>query len=188
MTMRDQLNSFKRQAGAWWTQRSGRERLLLLACSAVIIVSLAWMLILRPALDTIAQSRELLPRLHAEAAQVQALIQETQALQRNQSGRIDPVELPRTLRASLRRAGLEASATLSETAGLAAGDGTTRQWEFTLHNANALQVMEWLSGLPHLAQLRTTMVELVRATVDGRDRPGHVSGRILVQQPERRTR
>ncbi len=188
MTMRDQLSLLKRQAGAWWNQRSGRERLLLLACSAVVIVSLAWTLMLRPAFDTIAQSRELLPRLHAEAAQVRALIQEAQALQRSQSSRIDPAELARTLRASLRRAGLEESATLSETADLTASDGTLRQWEITLYDANALQVMEWLSSLPHLAQLRTPMLELVRATGDGGDKPGDVSGRIVVQQPERQTR
>jgi general secretion pathway protein M len=162
-------------------ERTARERALLRIGAVVAIAALVWMHGLRPALNTIAQSRELLPRLHADAAQVDALILEAQSLQRRQSGTIDGNELSQALHASLRRAGLEEAVTLSET-GPSSGSAP-RQWEITLSNASAAPVLEWLASLPYLLQLRIQTVELARATVDGRDTPGHVSGRIAVHQP-----
>ncbi len=177
-----QFDRLRGQASAWWKERTAQERMLLRTCAIVIIVALVWTQALRPALNTIEQSRELLPRLHTEAAQVDALILEAQTLQRSQAGKIDPATLPQSLRASLRRAGLEESATLSETS--QPSNRSSRQWEITFANANAARVMEWLAGLPYLLRLQTQAVELARANIDGRDRPGHVSGRIVVQQPE----
>lgn len=184
---RQQLDALKQQYVSWWKERTSQEQTLLRITAVLILVALIWTLGLQPALRTIAQSRELLPRLHAQAAQVDALILESQALQRRQSGKIEAADLSEALRIGLRRAGLEeASATLNETRP-AAGD-KARHWEITLFNANAARVMEWLAGLPYLLQLETQAVDLARANVDGRDRPGHVSGRIVVRQPARQTR
>jgi general secretion pathway protein M len=181
---RRQLDALRQRAVAWWKERTSQERKLLCVGSAVIAAALVWTLGLRPALDTIAQSRGLLPRLHADAAQVDALILEAQALRHRQSGNIDAADLSGALRASLRRAGLEASSTLSETRN--AANGSLRQWEIVLFNANAAQAMEWLAGLPYLLHLQIQTVDLARANIDGRDRPGHVSGRIVVHQPAQR--
>lgn len=178
---RQQLDALRQQAGAWWKERTPRERLLLQAGSALLIVFLVWAQGLRPALDTIAQSRELLPHLRAQAAQADALILEAQDLQRVKTGQLQPAELAQALRASLRRAGLEESSTLSETR--EAANDASPQWEIALVNANAGRAMQWLAGLPKQLRLQTESVDLVRANVDGRDRPGHVSGRIVVRQP-----
>ncbi len=175
---RRQLATLEQQARAWWKARSAQERRLLRLCAIVVAAALAWVLGLQPALKTIAESRDQLPRLHADAAQVHAYILEAQALQRSPTGKIDGTDLTQALRASLRRAGLDDAFSLSETGGAAA-----RQWEVSLFNANAARVMEWLAGLPYLLQLQTATVELARANVEGRDRPGHVSGRIIVRQP-----
>jgi general secretion pathway protein M len=178
---RQHFDTLTQQAAAWWDERTSQERILLRAGAIVIALALIWTLGLRPALHSIAQSRELLPRLYANAAQVDALILEAQALQGRQSGKIDAASLPEALRASLQRAGLEDSATLNETP--ASKGGPSSQWEIALANANAERTMQWLAGLPYLLQLQTQAVELERSNIDGRDRPGHVSGRIVVHLP-----
>lgn len=182
---RQQLDTFRQQAGAWWKERTSRERTLLRSGMAVVLVALVWSQALQPALQTIAQSRELLPQLHAQAAQVNALILEAQNLQRGQASTIAPAALSEALRASLRRSGLDASATLSEAP--APVPGVSRLWELALSDANATRVMEWLAALPLLVQLQVQTIDLARTNVDGRDRPGQVSGRIVLSQTARPT-
>ena len=178
---RQQRDTLRQQADAWWKERTAQERRLLKLGAAVIAAALVWTLGLQPALTTIAQSREQIPRLHADAARVDALILEAQGLQRSQTGAINAAELSGALSASLSRAGLDDGVRVNETVDVA---GTAlRQWEIDLFNANAERVMEWLADLPYLLQLRIYSVELVRANVDGRDRPGHVTGRVVVQLP-----
>lgn len=181
---RQQIETARQQALAWWNERTLQERKLLQVGFAVVAAALIWTLGVQPALGTIARSREQLPRLHADAAQVDALILEAQALQRGQAGKIDAADLAGALRATLQRAGLEDAATLSEVRGGA--DSAPRQWEIVLSNASAAHVMQWLASLPYLLQLQTRTVELARANVNGRDRPGQVTGRIVVQQPVER--
>lgn len=175
-----QLEGLKQQALDWWNLRTPQERKLLRLGSIVIAIAMLWTLGLRPALNSIAQSREQLPRLYANAAQVDALILEARSLQGRQAGSVDATTLPEALRASLQRAGLEDSATLSEA--MVKGSSTP-QWEIALTNANAERVMQWLAGLPYLLQLQIQDVQLDRTNIDGRDRPGHVSGQILVLLP-----
>lgn len=169
------------RAGAWWAARPPRERRLLGVGALVITLALTWALALQPALQSIAHSREQLPRLRADAVRVDALILEAQTLQRRQSGRIDAAALPEVLRADLRRAGLEAASAL----GAAPAAATDAGWEISLTDAGAPQVMDWLAGLPYRLHVRIHTVELARSRVDGRDRPGQVSGRIVVLPPER---
>src|SRR5690606_37157629 len=118
---------------------------------------------------------------HADAARVDALIAEARALQRADSGHMDAASLSDALRASLRRAGLEASATVSED--IAAGDNSPRQWNIALLNADVAHVMQWLAELPYLLRVQTQVVDLARANIDGRDRPGSVTGSIRVTLP-----
>ncbi len=168
----------------WWKTRTPREQGLLRVAALIILAALLWTQGLRPALHTIEQSRTLLPGLHAQAAQVDALIRESQALRQGQSGSIDPAGLTEALQTSLRRAGLDASAALKEVPPTE-GDGSP-EWEIALVDAHATRVMEWLASLPGLVHLHTRNVELSRSNIDGRDRPGQVSGRILLQQAARR--
>ena len=168
----------------WWKRRTSREQGLLRVAALVIFAALLWTQGLRPALHTIDQSRELLPVLRAQAAQVNALILEAQALRQRRSGSIDLPGVAAALQASLRRAGLDESATLKEVPP-SDGDGFP-QWEIALFDAHATRVMEWIASLPGLVHLHTRSVELLRSNIDGRDRPGQVSGRILLQRVARR--
>lgn len=172
------------QAHAWWRTRTPRERTLLSAALAALAATLAWTLAIRPALHTIAQARQQLPRLHADAARVDALIAEARGLEQAESGRMDAANLAGALRASLQRAGLQASAVVSEEP--AAGDGLPRQWDIALLNADVARVMKWLAELPYLLHVQTRFVELARANIDGRDRPGSVTGRVRVSLPVER--
>lgn len=194
MTMRPQttmparqrmpLAAFRQQAKAWWNARTPRERTLLSVALAAAIATLAWTQAVQPALHTIAQSRERLPRLHADAARVDALIAEAQVLERTGSGRMDADSLPDALRASLRRAGLEASAVVSDAP--AADNQPQRHWDIALRDADVARVMKWLAELPYLLHVQTRFVELARANVDGRDRPGSVTGNIRIALPTER--
>ena len=181
-TWQRQLRSGKQQFSAWWSGRTPRERRLLRVGALAVALTLLWTLGLRPALDSISRSREHLPRLHAEAARIDALILEAQTLQRRQAGRVPVNELPDALRASLRRAGLDTAAVLQDGPG-----GTTgtplREWEITLSDASAAHVMEWLAGLPYLLHARIKTLTLVRSRLDGRDQPGRVDGSIILQWP-----
>lgn len=178
---RQQLAGTQKHAQRWWAERTPRERLLLSLGALVAGLALIWTAGLQPALRDIEQARQQLPRLHADAAQVDALILESQALTHRRSGQINAGALTDALDASLRRAGLEASSTSRETG--ATGPDPARQWEITLSNADAQRSMEWLSGLPYLLRLHIDSLELRRASIDGRDRPGHVSGRVIVSLP-----
>lgn len=172
-----QVSTLRHQANSWWVKHTPRERRLLGIVAIVIAVTLLWSIVLKPALDSIALSNERLPRLRADAARVDALILETQALQRRQSGHIDATELPQALRASLQRAGLETA----EVHDVADTTSPAAAWEVSLHDASASRVMEWLAGVPQLLHLRIITVELTRSRIDGRDRPGQVSGSVRVQ-------
>jgi|GEM_PF-2458493 len=178
---RQQLAMRRQIASIWWRARTPRERRLLSMGALIVAATLAWTVGIAPALRTIDQSRQLLPRLHADAAKVNALIVESQALARSQSGRIDAARMPEALRDSLERAGLAPNATVSD----ADADQNSMgwQWEIALSNADVVHVMEWLAGLPSLLQVQTQAVTLARANIDGRDRPGLVTGLIRVRLP-----
>jgi len=178
-TWRRQFDASRRQAAAWWAERTQRERRLLRIGALVLSLALVWMLGLKPAIDSISQSQQQLPRLRAETAQIDTLILEAQTLQRRQSGRMNASTLPEALQATLRRTGLETSATLN--AGSA--DAGTLEWEVSITDASAARVMDWLASLPQLLHAKIQSVELSRSRIDGRDRPGQVSGRIVLQWP-----
>ncbi len=168
------------QAGVWWATRTPRERRLLGIGATVVTLGLAWSIALQPAIDSIRRSLEQLPRLRAEAVQVDALILDALALQRSQPGEIEPSALSDALADDLRRAGLEASSTQVKSAPGSAE--FARAWEVVMEDAGASAVMDWLAGLPYRLHVTVDSVEFTRSRIDGRDRPGHVSGRIVLRQ------
>lgn len=178
-TARDALTA---QAREWWKLRTARERNLLTVCAVVVAVALIWTVALKPAADDIRRLHEQLPRLRTEAAQVDALVLEAQALQRRQSGQVDAGAMTQAVRDDLRRAGLAATSTLAESTPQAGAPRT--EWEIILNDAGAAQVMDWLAGISYRLRLELQTVELARSRIDGRDHPGHVSGRVILQQVE----
>ncbi|AZV94294.1 type II secretion system protein GspM [Kerstersia gyiorum] len=166
---------------AWWSQREPRERKLLQAGGLAVALALVWLIGIKPALGAIEQADKRLPQLQATALKVDAVIREAQALRRGQSGSIPAEELTPALQSSLQRAGLSELATLREAE---AGMDGARQWEVLLENASAGRVIEWLADVPALLHVQTRSVDLSRTRIDGRDRPGSVTGKIILAAPQ----
>lgn len=66
---------------AWWRQRALRERALLGACAALVLLALLWSLALAPALKTLRQHPARSAQLQATLAQMQRLEAQAQHLQ-----------------------------------------------------------------------------------------------------------
>lgn len=179
--MRQNIGRSLRPVGAWWAMRTARERRLLRMGAIILGAAMVWVVGLKPAMDSIARSRERLPRLQADAMQVNALILEAQALQRRLPGRLEPAAIPGALRESLRRAGLEASARVNAAGAPGSPGDTPGTWEIELHDAGADRVMQWLDGLPGQLNVRISSATLNRSRVEGQDRPGRVTGAISLQ-------
>ena len=167
------------QVQAWWRDLSNQERKLLRLCLVVIVAAAVWWVALQPALNSIAQSRQRIPMLREDVAQVQAYILEAQALQQQRSGRVDSASILQFLHSSLKRAGLQDAVDISQSS---VSDTPLAQWEIHAHNASAALFMAWLAELPYLLHLQIVQVELARGNDQGRDRPGQVSGRVLLRQ------
>ncbi|MCB5364383.1 type II secretion system protein M [Pusillimonas sp. CC-YST705] len=174
------LDDTRQRARAFWLQRTLRERRLLTVAAVLVGIWLLWAVAVQPALRTVEDSRKSLPALRADAAQVQALIIEAQALQRGRAVVQDADAVQAALEASLQRAGLaQASVTrLSET-----GADTAALWSIQLEQASATRVVDWLASLAFLLQLETRKVDLARYQVDGRDRAGLLSGTVELALP-----
>ncbi len=175
------LDDVRQRARAFWLQRTLRERRLLTVAAVLIGIWLLWAVAVRPALDTVAQSRQALPALRADAAKVQALIIEAQALQRGRAAVQDAESVQAALEASLQRAGLPQARV--ERLADDAKDSAAR-WAVHVEEVSATRLVDWVGSLAFLLQLETRLVDLSRAQVDGRERAGLLSGKVELALPE----
>lgn len=167
--------------GASWRRLSPRERRLLGLAALLLAAAIVWLAGLRPALDTLRQAREQLPVLQAQASELEAVVLESRALGRSRRGTLSAEETAAALQDSLRRAGLHENSRL----GSARADGDRVQRVLTVDRAPAAGLMAWLAQLPEVAQVRVRRLELARSHVDGRDRPGMLSGTVELTLPMR---
>jgi general secretion pathway protein M len=182
-TLRARLEPLARQARAAWQQRTRRERILLRVAALLLVTAVLWILALSPALHTVQAARQQLPVLQARTAQLGAVILEAEALARGRSGNIPAGDAEQALQTSLRAADLDTVSVLSRPDGAAARQA---QWQVQFHNAPAGRIMEWISSLPFVVQMQTGRVDLTRSMVDGRDRPGQLSGVVVLLQAAQR--
>lgn len=175
--LRARLEPLARQARAAWQQRTLREQALLRGGALLLVAVLLWVVALRPALQTVQTARQQLPVLQAQTARLGAVILEAEALTRGRSGTIPASDTEQALQTSLRAAGLETVSVLSRSDGVVAKE---TQWQVQFANAPAGRIMEWMSNLPFVAQMQTRRVDLARSNVDGRDRPGQLSGVVVM--------
>ena len=171
------LMPFAGEALAFWKLRSPREQVFLLAGALLLIAVLLWVLALRPAVQTIQSAQQRLPVLQAQAAQLAAVIFEAKALGDSRRGVMPAGDTEQALLNSLRTAGLDTVSVLGRPTNV---DPAQMQWRVELANAPAGRVMEWLANLPFMVQTRTQLVDLARSNVDGRDRPGQLSGVVVL--------
>ena len=167
---------------AWWSKHSLRERRLLAAAAVTVMVALLWLFALEPALRTLHTARQQLPLMRNQAAQVGAIALEAQALRQTSAAVLEHGGLESKLHESLQRAGL--AQTVSAVAESSGPEAFT--WRIRVDNAHAGHFMQWLASVPDLMQLTVHNAALTRATIQGRDRPGHLSGTlVLMRRPER---
>lgn len=174
---RARLSPVTSQARAVWQQRTPREQALLRGAGLLVGALLLWTIGLRPALHTVQQARQQLPVLQAQATQLDAILLEAQALGRGRSGAMPAGDTERALQASLRSVGLDTFSALSRPETTVPGE---TQWQVRFTNAPAGRIVEWMANLPFVVQVQTRHVELARSNVDGRDRPGQLSGVIVL--------
>jgi general secretion pathway protein M len=165
-----------------WQQRSARERRLLSVAALLLAALLLWRIGLRPALDTIRHARQQLPVLQAQAAQLSTVIIEAQALGRQRIGTLPADATAQALQEGLHGAGLDGVSQFSALPGAAAGKA---QWRVSFTRAPAGRVMAWLAGLPAIAQVQVGALGLARSVVDGRERPGLLSGEVMLGLPDK---
>lgn len=94
----------------FWNERNARERMILGAGGAVLLLALAYLLLLEPARAGIARLERGLPALRTQVAQLDSLLAEVKTLKaRPQAATVSPTEARSALEKSLSAAGLKAA-------------------------------------------------------------------------------
>lgn len=162
-----------------WTALSVRERRLVALAGVALFSALLWSFALKPAMDTIRAHHALLPQLRAQAAEIDGLILQAQALDRYRAGRVHRSEIPAALQDSLMRNGLGSS--LIRVEHRSGTDAVPEEWEVVIGNTSADALIKWLASMPSMLQVQIKRVALQRGQENGRDRPGQVNGRVVIQ-------
>lgn len=160
------LQELRARADAFWQVRTEQERKLLRVGAIVVGLGLFYGLLVGPALDGRAQLHKHLPQLRQQAAEMQMMAREAQALKGQAA--IAPAPMSRdSLNASLAARGLSAQA-LNVT-----GDYVRLQ----LAGVQYAGVVAWLDAI------RTeSRINVVDASFTAQDAPGVVNAALTLRQ------
>lgn len=164
-------------ARAWWAGLTRRERLLVSLAGALVCIYLLWAVAIEPAIKTITNANEQLPKLRSDAALVGAIALQAKTPGPRSSGNVSPADLSAALQQSLDDRGLTEHASVQAMADHPATRQTSG-WIITIHDAPATKLMPWLASLSDIMPVRTRRVELDRSARQTRDQSGRVSGNI----------
>jgi general secretion pathway protein M len=160
---------------ARWIALAPRERTMVLAASAVVLLAVVWLGLFEPAWKGREALQRELPELRAQVAQMAGLA----AVAQQAGAQARAVPAPETLRAaleaSLRGAGLGPSIGQFE----ATGDRISLKLQSVSNSA-------WLAWLDEV--LRETRMRVVDATVVREPKPGFVSVRVVLESSRREKR
>ena len=161
------MNKWQRmrgQANVFWNGLALREKRMLAGAGLVLASLLSWLVLVQPALKKIDYWQAETPKLRAQAAALQVLLQDVAAPR--------PAD-ESALRQTLDSAGLQGHYQVQ-----ALGSG----WRLTFDNAPADAVVGWLLGNPRSFSLEVSEARLQRA-VDAVDTSaGTVSGTVRMDQ------
>ena len=164
---------------ARWQQLSPRERRLTCVAAVLLAVAVVWWVGLRPAIHTLRQARTQWPVLQAQAAELDALVLESRALGRERRGVMTLEETVAALQDSLRDAGVQAHGRLGPPSAAQTGARQT----LTVDRMPVAALLAWLARVPDIARVRVLRLDLARSHIDGRDRPGLLSGTVELLLP-----
>ncbi len=160
---------------AWHAALTSRERLLVNAGGAVLLLFLLFTIAIDPAWTAIARARTDLPALRAQAAAVASLTNEAQRLRQRGAHATDAPLTQADVEGSLRRAGLPPDrGRVIQEAGAA---GKPASWRVEFKEVSSAALMRWSDSLAADLRLRVASVDLTRASTEyGRPIPGKVDG------------
>jgi general secretion pathway protein M len=156
------LGDIKDAASQFWSERNARERTILTAGAAVLLVALLYLILFAPALKGRTQLNKDLPELRQQAAQMQALAAQAAELKSAANIQIDPVS-QEGIATSLASRGLKPK-------NISVSDGLVR---LQIDAASFAGLLDWLADQQktnHLTVLEAnfvaqTQVDMVNATV-----------------------
>ncbi|HTK00734.1 MAG TPA: type II secretion system protein GspM [Bordetella sp.] len=163
------------QAAQYWKQLSPRERRLVRMMGGFLLAAALFAIALRPAWRDIERWRDDLPHLRAQAATIDALVQEAQALKREQGHRIAAKDMEDALRGSLSHAALGGTQHIDK---LDDGKG----WQVAFDDAAPAALLDWLAHAPAFLHLRLVQAHITRPRDSlGRPIPARASGTLQLR-------
>lgn len=166
MSFAGKISQVRERALAYWVARSEQERKFLSVGGGVVLLALAYSLLLAPALEGRATLRASLPQLRQQAAQLQGLAQEAQALAAQPAAQVTP--MTRELLASSLAARGITPASLGMT-----GDYAKLQ----LTNVSFANLVAWLD-----AMRRENRIAVQDAAITGLATAGQVDASLTLRQ------
>ncbi|RYF73771.1 MAG: DUF4336 domain-containing protein, partial [Comamonadaceae bacterium] len=167
---------------AHWTFLADWQRILLgnapveFLLEVFMRTSLIYLMLIQPAWRTLDRHAQELPGLRAQAARVDALVQESLALGGQRNARIAPQALQNELAASLTRAALGGAYTVT-----ALEEPDAHRWQIALTEVTAAALFDWMGNAPSQLRLTLTQVDLTRAVgTSGKALPGKASGTLVL--------
>ncbi len=139
------LDGLKESLSAFWGERNAREKNVLLAAAAVIVLAVIYLLLIEPALSGRAQLERNLPQLRQQAAELQSLAKQATVAGRDTTPPPAPVT-KESIDTSLERRGLKSQNTL------VSGELVKVQ----LNSASFAGIVGWLEEMKTSARLSVT--------------------------------
>lgn len=161
------MNGLKQFLSTFWSERNQRERNMLMAASAVIVLGLLYALLIDPALSGRKDLESRLPTLRQQTAEVQTLAKQAAAL----GGQASPAPAPpmtrESIESSLVRKGLKPQ-NLTLTGELA---------KVQLNAASFAALIDWLTEMQ-----RTARLSVVDANVEAQAQTDTVNATLTLRQ------
>ena len=171
MNLTGLLNRSKQSFSEFWAVRDARERAMLSAAAAVVLLGLIYALLIAPALTGREQLHKNLPELRQQVAQLQALSKEAAAL----SGK--PAAPPIAMAMAISKENIEAALArngLKPQSVMLTGDFAKVQ----LAAVSFAGTLEWLDEMQKTARLA-----VVEASIVALAQPDRVDATLTLRQP-----
>jgi general secretion pathway protein M len=166
MSFASTTGQLRERARAYWVARTDQERKFLTAGAVVALLALGWLLLVAPPLEGRAQLRRALPQLRQQAAQLQGLAQQANALKSQAPPQAAPMTRE-SLAASLAARGLTPRALTL----------TGEYAKLQLSGVSFANLVTWLD-----AQRRESQIAVQDAAVTALPTPGQVDANLTLHQ------
>lgn len=166
MTFAATMGQLRERALAWWIGRTEQERKFLSVGAAVVLLALAYLVLVAPAMEGRAQLRRALPQLRQQAAQLQALAAEAQQLAAQPAPQVAPMTRE-ALTASMATRGLTPASLVM----------TGEYAKLQLNGVSFANLVTWLD-----AQRRESRVGVQDAAFTALAQAGQVDATITLHQ------